>query len=309
VSLARRLAALDLGSNSVKLCVAEASGGAARILADEVRVCGLARGMDERTGLAAESMERCLDALAELRELGRSLGAEEWAVAGTEALRRAANAEAFAGMLRERTGLELEIIPGDEEARLALRAALWGMKPAGGRAAVFDTGGASTELVLEADGPEPRRMSLPLGVVTLTERFRSEDLVPDELFLEMRAEARRLLEPAAGGIADPLVGIGGTVTSLAALREALEPYDPLRIQGMDFPKAELEDWAEKLCSLTLRDREALTGLMPARAPVMPAGAAVVLAVLDLLDADALRVSAWGLRHALLSERWNLAPSF
>lgn len=307
--MSRRVAAFDVGSNSVKLCVAELRGDGARILADEVRVCGLARGLSSGERLDPEAMDRCALALAELVALARDLGASEWVALGTEALRRAANAADFIKRLREDAGLQLEVISGEEEARLALRAALVGLDLSGSAAAVFDTGGGSTEFVLDAASPEPERLSLPLGVLRLTEAFKTENRVSPELFFSMREAVAGDLAALPSGSIDPLVGIGGTVTSLGALMEATEPYDPLRVHAMEISKGDLEDLAAGLCSLTLHDRERLPGLMPARAPLIPAGAAIVLAVMDHFNAASLRVSVWGLRHALISERWGAFPAF
>ncbi len=299
-----RAAAIDVGSNSVKLHVADLGPGSRwAVVVDRTDITRLGEGLRD-TGLITESaMERTLAALARFVAEARSLGAVHTVAVGTMCLREAANADRFVEVAKERTGLAIEVIDGEEEARLSYLAVVSGL-PVSQDVVVFDTGGGSTEFTLGRGGGIERRFSLNLGAVALTQEFlRSDPVTPGEL------EALRAhLEGALSGLEAPgkrctLVGMGGTVTTMAAVKLELAPYDPDVVHGTMLTRAEVRSQVARYRETPLASRRAIVGLHPKRADIILAGAAIVLAVLDRLDADHMLVSDRGLRHGLLFDRF------
>ncbi|MBN2172423.1 MAG: Ppx/GppA family phosphatase [Candidatus Krumholzibacteriota bacterium] len=297
------MAVIDVGSNSVKLCVARVADGRLVDRHDRVRITRLAAGLVPGGRLQPEAAARTLAALTELAAEARARGAERILAAGTMALRLADDAPAFLAKVRRRTGLAIAILDGDEEARLAWRAAA-AAGPGEGPLLVVDVGGASTEFIRGAGGRLGARRSEPVGVVSLTEAHlavdppRAADLAAVHAAL---TGALDFLPAFAAPRPAALVGVGGTATTLAAVAQGLEPYDPARVQGFGVSRAELARQIERYRTLTRDERRRLPGLMPERADVILAGALLLAAVLAILDLPELRVSDYGLRHALLLE--------
>ena len=292
-------AAFDIGSNSVKVVAAERLD-APRL--DAVTVCGLGESLPATGRLSEPAMERTLDALADLVRRARAAGASDFAAVGTQSLRRASNAAEFLRRAEARCGLAVEIIPGEEEARLSFLAARSGAGAPEGPCLLFDVGGGSTEFIRGEGDALGARLSLELGCLHLREAHeRSDPIRPDQLAAMQRAAADALAplgrEPAT------LVGIGGTVTSLGTVALGTD-WDPARLEGMALSRAQVEAQLERFASLRVEARAALPGLLPARAPVILAGAAIVLAILRHLDAPGLRLSARALRHGLWLDRWG-----
>jgi exopolyphosphatase / guanosine-5'-triphosphate,3'-diphosphate pyrophosphatase len=293
-------AAIDVGSNSVKLVLAT---DLAAPLLDTLAVTGLGEGLGHTGRLAETAMARTLDALADLVAAARAQGAVEFAAVGTAALRGAANREEFLARARERSGLEIAVIPGEEEARLAFRAARSGAGAPAGPCLVFDIGGGSTECIAGDGDRMGERFSLELGCLRLSEEFQREDPVSPAALAAMLAACTGRLARLAPG-AGALVGIGGTATSLGTVALAEPDWCPQRVEGLALPKAEVERQLELYRRLTVAERAALPGLMPERAPVILAGAAIVLALMRRRGAERLLLSARALRHGLWLDRWG-----
>jgi exopolyphosphatase/guanosine-5'-triphosphate,3'-diphosphate pyrophosphatase len=307
-------AALDVGTNSVLMLVAEPGpGGCPRRVCDRSRVTRLGEGLGASGRIGQAGAARTLEALGEFASQARSLGVERVAAVGTMCLRTAANAGEFIERVRSETGLALEVISGQEEARLTFRGVTGQLPVRAERLAVVDPGGGSTEVIFGQGGAEMKivsRQSLDVGVVLLTERFlRSDPIAPAELEA-MRAWLR--VEGYAGvrpeQAFDALVAVGGSATTLAAVALGLEPYDPDRVHGHQFSAGELEEWLARLAGLSLAERRRLPGLEPKRAEVLPAGAAILLTLLERLDVDQLTISDRGLRHGLWLERFGSGPA-
>jgi exopolyphosphatase/guanosine-5'-triphosphate,3'-diphosphate pyrophosphatase len=314
-----RVATVDVGSNSVKLRAVElrtdesrADGGdagdtgAERELGDWLAVTRLGEGSRETGRLRDDAIDRTVTALARLVARVREQGVTELAAVGTMALRAAANADDFVRRVEEACGLRVEILPASEEARLAYLGAVTGQGMPGGRVGVCDVGGGSTELVQgrsPGGGTEPLRdLSLPLGSRTLTEEFlRSDPVTAEELDSLRSALAERIRVP--DWEAEELVGVGGAVTTLAAVHSGCTTYNPERIRGVVLTRAEIERQVELYRGLTVAERMGIRGLLPVRADVILAGAAIVLALLEKLGHEALVVSERGLRHGLLVDRF------
>jgi len=302
-----RLATIDLGSNTVRLLVADVEAGGWHVVEADQRVTRLGEGLARSGQLGAAPCERTAAAVAEYVARARRAAADRLAIVATSAVREASNGREFVAALEHATGERVTVVSGDEEAALTLRGVVRGLgdSPAGrGATLVFDIGGGSTEYVL-ADGGRPvASVSLRLGVVDLAERYPFPAAVDWARFGAMQREigARLAAElPAAIRTAPVgrLVGTAGTATTLAALDLRLRAYDAQRVQGHRLTRAAVDTLRRRLGVLTVGERAALPCLEPGRADLILPGVAIVLATLDLTGADALVVSDWGLREGIL----------
>ena len=294
---ARRSAVIDVGTNSVKFQLAQQGTEGWTPVLDRAEVTRLGEGLEATGELGAAPIERTADAVAGMVAEARSGGAARIIAVGTAGLRSASNRARFLAAVRERCGVEVEVISGDEEARLAYLGATSGLR-LHGSPAVFDSGGGSSQFTF---GDE--RFSVDVGAVRVTERFGLDQAVSAERVAETRAalqaDLARLKDHPRP---DAVVGMGGTVTNLAAVSLELSPYNPDRIQGTTLDRAEIDRQIELYRTRDAAQRRELVGLQPARAEVILAGACIVRTVLELLDAEALTVSDRGLRHGVLIER-------
>ena len=300
-----RIATIDVGSNTVRLLVADVAGPDPWRVADEAQaVTRLAEGLATTGALGAAPIARTLEVVRAYAERGRRQGATRVRIVATSAVREAANGRAVASAVRRATGVALEVVSGEEEARLTLLGVRRGLGDPAGPLVVFDVGGGSTEYIL-AEGARVRAVaSLRLGVVPLAERFAFPEAVDFARYAELRAEvrdrlARELPTAIRAARGAPLVGTAGTVTTLAALDLGLARYDAARVQGHRLERAAIDAQLRRLGALPLAGRAALPCLPPGRADLIVPGVAIVQATLECLDAPALTVSDWGLREGIL----------
>ncbi len=295
-------AVIDVGTNSVKYCLAEGQEGRFRILDDRVEIARLGEGLGASGQISAEALERNLKALEGFVARARGAGASEIAAVGTMALRTASNAGEFLKALKERTNLDLKVLSGEEEARLSYRAVMTLPGALKGRLVSFDTGGGSTEFAFCRDGKVKRQFSLDLGAVTATEAFfPTSPVEPGRLQWAMAALKRALKKGGLWGYGNALVGIGGSVTTLASVKLGLRRYAPEAVQGTVLTCQDLDCQIELYSSCSLSQRRKIPGLAPMRADVILAGACIVKAVMELLHRKSCTVSARSLRHGLLEE--------
>jgi len=294
-----RVAAIDVGTNSVKLRVAERVDGGWRTLVDRVVVTRLGEGVAESGRLGEEPIRRTVAAVARLAAKARREGAEAIVAVGTAGLRQAANADELLEAVRVRAGVEVEVISGAEEARLSYLAATSVLEVGEGRLGVFETGGGSSQFTF---GDES--FSLKLGAVAITERFGLDRAVDEATVAAAREAITAELGALDGRPLDVLVGIGGNVTTLASVQLGLAPYDPARVRGIELTGAEIDRQLELYRTLDAEARRPIRGLQPERAEVILAGACLVRTVLSKLGRDSLTVSDQGLRHGVLLDRFG-----
>ena len=304
--MTRRYAAIDVGTNSVKLNVGERlDDGEWRTVVDRSEMTRLGEGIHETGRLGEEAVRRTVDAIAELAEEARRAGAEEIAVVGTAGLRQAANSDEFLDAVRERAGVLVEVIAGDEEARLSFLAAANALHLGTGRLGVFETGGGSSQFTFGEDGRVQERFSLDLGAVPVTERFGLDRAVDEQTVAAAREAIASQLGPLEGRPPlDVLVGIGGAITNLAGVQLGLDRYEPGRVRGLELGAAEVDRQIELYRTRDAEERRGIRGLQPKRAEVILAGACIVRTVLAKLGRDSLTVSDQGLRHGVLLERFS-----
>jgi exopolyphosphatase/guanosine-5'-triphosphate,3'-diphosphate pyrophosphatase len=288
------VAAIDCGTNSTRLLVTDASGAEVVRL---MRITRLGQGVDATGVLADDAVARCLGVLTEYREAMDRCGVVAGRLAATSAARDAANGREFLDAAGEVTGLVPELLSGEEEGRLSTAGALGDLGPASGPFLVLDIGGGSTELIRSggADRPVDAAVSLQLGCVRITERFLADDPpsptqlaaaaahVADEVD---RAVAAR---PALDG-ARTLVGLAGTVSTLAALHLGLEVYDRDRIHHSVLSADAVAGWCRTLAGEPATDRLRRPGMVAGREDVIVGGAVVLRVVMDRLGFGACLVS-------------------
>ena len=301
-----RFAVVDVGTNSVKFVIGErGADGERRTVVDRAEVTRLGEGLDRTGDLDEEPIARTVDAIADMAEEAAREEVVATAAVGTAGLRMAGNSESFVEAVRERTGIEVEIISGDEEARLAYLAVTSEMQLGDGSLVLFDTGGGSSQFTFGHGEEVEERFSVDVGAVRFTERFGLDGVVSVERFAEALNSIAVDLERLDGRpTPDQLVGIGGAVTNLAAVMHGLETYDPDVVRGTVLDRAEVDRQLELYRARTADQRREITGLQPKRAEVILAGACVVRTVLEKLGRDSLTVSDRGLRHGLLRERFG-----
>jgi exopolyphosphatase / guanosine-5'-triphosphate,3'-diphosphate pyrophosphatase len=303
-----RLATIDLGTNTVRLLVADVEPGARgwRVVEADQQVTRLGEGLTATGHLAETAAARTATVVGEYVVRARRAGAERLAIVATSAVREAANGPAFAARVERATGERVTIVSGSEEAALTLAGVLEGLpgKTDAEKTLVFDIGGGSSEYILARGAAAIAEASLRLGVVDLTERYPFTDPVDWPRYRRMCAEIAERLQAGlpqsirAGGV-DRVVGTAGTATTLAVLDLDLRVYDPARVQGHVLSRADVERLLARLAALTLVERARLPCLEPGRADLIVPGTAIVLATLDLAAADRLVVSDWGLREGIL----------
>lgn len=304
-----RLAAIDVGTNTVLLLVAERRGATLAPVAERAEITRLGRGVDRSGRLDPAAIEETVAAIAAFAEEARTLGVASIACVATSAARDAANGAVFFAAARARAGVVPEVISGDEEARLVYASAVRDFGAGPGEEArplaVLDVGGGSTEFIV-GEGPAPRaRTSLQVGAVRLTERHVAHDPVTAEEVAALRAGAREALAPLARlapGTGATLVGVAGTVTTLCAVREALPAWDAERVHGAELSLEEIEGLLVRFAALTVRERAALPGMEPKRADVILAGGVVVAEAMRATGFERLVVSDRGVRWGLLYDR-------
>ena len=302
----RRFAVIDVGTNSVKLFVAErAADGEWTTVVDRSEITRLGEGLAETGRLNDEAAARTLEAITAMADEARRFGAESIAAVGTAGLRIATDSEQFAAAVREHTGLKLEVISGEEESRLAYLAAEASVGVAAGAIVVFDTGGGSSQFTFGHGDHVEERFSVDVGAVRYTERFGLDNEVDEGTLAAAREAIAGDLSRLDGRPApDGLIGIGGAVTNLTAVKLELADYDPDAVRGSVLEAGEVERQIELYRTRSAAARREIVGLQPKRAEVILAGACIVRTVLDKLGRDSLTASDRGLRHGLMLERFG-----
>ena len=290
-----RVAAIDCGTNSVRLLVADVDDdGAALVdLHREMRIVRLGQDVDRTGRLAPEALERTRLALADYAVAAAEAGAERIRLVATSATRDARNREDFVAVVRGELGVDPEVVSGAEEAALSFAGAASVLGDVSGGLLVADIGGGSSELVRGGDGPL-RAHSMDVGSVRLTERhFRSDPPTPAELEAAERdvrdAISRARADVPIGGDV-PVVGVAGTVTTVVAMILGLERYESRRLDGAVVRADAVRETSERLSRMTREERAAVPVIHPGRVDVIAAGALILRVLLDETDAVELTAS-------------------
>ncbi|HHW06879.1 MAG TPA: Ppx/GppA family phosphatase [Clostridia bacterium] len=292
------LASIDLGTNSARLLIGQVNRHRVITVRRHRIVTKMGTGLKETGHIERAALARTAAALEEFRRLIEEHQASTVAIVATSAARRAANVAELVREVERIFGVKLRILDGREEAILSFKGAL-SVLPAGWRErmpVVIDIGGGSTEICFQAEDGL-RALSLELGAVRLTENPISA------------AALRQKLVPLQGMLAGcqafVLVGVGGTVTSLAAMEQRMLVYDEEKINGYRLSRSTVDKWLAILASLTLAERQKLPGLEPARADIIVAGTQILQGIMDSLGAAEVLACEGDLLHGLLLEYQRL----
>jgi exopolyphosphatase/guanosine-5'-triphosphate,3'-diphosphate pyrophosphatase len=296
-----RVAAVDMGTNSTRLLVADVDDGRVDEVRNELRVTRLGQGVDRTRRLADEAVARTIAVLREYRALIDDAGAPPVLATATSAVRDADNGAAFLARVHDELGFETRLLSGLEEGRTTFRGVMTGNAAPTGRLAIVDVGGGSTEVsVGDASGLD-RPVSLDAGCVRATERWLAEGAVSAEQIAGARKALDALFAREVGDELLPVdagIAVAGTATTLAALDLGLRRYDRERTHGHLLARAVIETWLERLAPLSIEERLALGAIEPGRAPVLVGGALVLAAALDRLGLDVVTVSERDILHGI-----------
>jgi exopolyphosphatase / guanosine-5'-triphosphate,3'-diphosphate pyrophosphatase len=330
-----RIGVVDIGTNSTRLLVGDVEDGAVVELERRTVVTRLGEGVDATGRLSDAAMDRVTETLAGYREVIDRLGAENVVAVATSAMRDAENGPAFRERLLERFDIDARTISGDEEARLTFLGATAQRVPASGGAdrdesggsgadrdesggsraegsggsgagrgevaTVIDIGGGSTEYVTGREGSEPDfHVSTRMGSVRHSERFLKSDPPEHDELTGLSTDAERIIEdavpPEVRERTGRLIAVAGTATSLAAIDQELDPYDPDKVHRYRLSLAACERMLAMLASLRLEERRRVTGLHPDRAPTIVAGAVILAESIRAFGLDAVEISEADILH-------------
>ncbi|MBW6524109.1 Ppx/GppA family phosphatase [Sphingomonas sp. RHCKR47] len=307
---ARHYAALDLGTNNCRLLIARPQGEGFAVVDAFSRIVRLGEGLASSGRLSDQAIERTIAALKVCSDKLRRRNVTLARSVATEACRRAENGHDFIARAYDETGIHLDIISAEEEARLAVLGCHALLEPGTGPALVFDIGGGSTELVLiDTAGTVPTVRdwhSAPWGVVSLTESAGGGDGAVERAasYARMRALVRESFAPFAARLPDPgerprLLGTSGTVTTLASVHLELERYDRAKVDGLIAPAAAMRRISQDLAGMSLAERARFPCIGRERADLVVAGCAILEGILDLWPAERLGIADRGIREGIL----------
>ena len=293
-------AAIDVGTNSIKLVVGEKDArGAVRVLREAVVITRLGEKLDS-TGLISDAASRrTLEGIRSLVADARELGAECIRAVATSAMRDATNRSEFVGAVLDKTRVKIEVISGMEEARLTRRAVVLDpvLDQYDGEVVTVDVGGGSTEVTTTHDS-----LSLDIGAVRLHERsIRHDPPCAAEVLAAAESAGGILREALPGALEGPVVGLGGSAVNIARMLKAVPCQDFARVHGVAVTAREIAGLIDRLAQMNVEQRRTIVGLDPERADVILTGAIILEAVLKALGRDQMIVSVRGLRHGLLYE--------
>jgi exopolyphosphatase/guanosine-5'-triphosphate,3'-diphosphate pyrophosphatase len=301
-----RYAVLDVGTNSVKAHIGERDAeGSWRTVVDRAEVTRLGEELEASGRISDTALDRTAAAIGSMADEARQHGVLAIAAVGTAGLRMAGNSAEVIAAIEARTGIRVEVIPGDEESRLAYLAVESGLGLGTGSVVVFDTGGGSSQFTFGHGGRVDERFSVDVGATRFTERFGLDRAVGREVVEVARAAIREDLGRLDGhAVPDALVGMGGAMTNLTSVMHGLATYDPEVVQGSVLTAHEIDRQIELYRGVDAEARRSIVGLQPKRAEIILAGACIVRTVMEKLSQDQLTVSDRGLRHGVLIERFG-----
>jgi exopolyphosphatase/guanosine-5'-triphosphate,3'-diphosphate pyrophosphatase len=299
-------AVIDIGTNAIKFHIAQkCHDGKWKTILDKAEVTRLGEGLNRTGKISPEAMERNISVIGEMFEIARQKDVDQIFAIGTMALRTATNANDFIDHIKIKFGISVEIISGDEEARLSFLAVQSSLDIRYGNFLIFDIGGGSTEFISGNDGKIQQKISLTIGVVRLTEDI----LISDPVKQQECDAANKIVQNTFSAIAmanpvDRLIGVGATLTTLGAMKLKMENYDPEIIHGAELSFSDVEGLLSLLQSKTIAERKKIVGLEPRRADVILAGAMIVSNIMNKINAAEVIISDRGVRHGFLIDRFG-----
>ncbi len=299
-------AVIDIGSNSILMLIGEFDNtGTFKKLLDADRVPRLGKGLKEGGRLNKASFEAAVEVIREYAALITDYDVENVTAVGTMAMRKAGNSADLIKAIKDESEIDVEVISGKEEARLSFLSVYYGLDFSDEIFAAIDVGGGSTEFVTGRNRQIKERFSANTGAVQILEdHYRSDPVTKKEfengiLDINKRIQGSPLIQKE-----NKLVGIGGTITNLASIKLALDDYDPDIVHNSILNRDELEGMIGVFMQSKIEEIKLIKGLQPDRADVILSGASIVDAIMEKTGHEFITVSDWGLRHALMFERYG-----
>lgn len=307
-----RVAAVDIGTNTILLLIADVGNdGSVRVMSDEQVIARLGKGVDERRMVLPETFERAVSFLKTYKALIDEARVERVVACGTSFLRDAGNRQEFIDFVKDRVGITIRVLSGEEEAMLTYAGAVSEFATAGSHEqfAVLDIGGGSTELTIGSGPHATQRNSLDIGSVRITERLLKTS-PPSSTGLH---EASEFIQKHLHGLVElssgtRLIGVAGTLTTLAALDLQLPQYDRAKVSGHVLRQNVVEAWFERLKSKTIEEIKSYPQILPARADVILAGILILLEMMKQLRVEEITVSDRGLRYGIALQAAGLVKT-
>jgi len=288
------IAAIDIGTNSVRLLISEYRGSSFEILERRMDITRIGRNLDNTGLISPESAGLTAEVLRHYKKLMDKYNVCKYRAVGTNAVREASNRNWFISFIKQRTGIEVQCITGGEEACLSfcgVSASIELETPM----LVIDIGGGSTEFIMgNSDLKVSLNRSIAIGSVNLSEKFIKDERPGSDQLDEMRAYIRGKIKPVLDLIGEneklSLIGVAGTITTIAAIDLGLKEYDSSKIHHHKLAAKKVLGIYDMLCSLSLPERRRVRGLQPQRADIIIGGTAVLIEIFDMLDIDYIIVS-------------------
>lgn len=297
------LAGIDIGTNTLRLLIAETDCKKLREIYSDRRITRLGRDMQINGRISPEAEARSMDALAHFAEEIKRHGVAEVAAVGTSALRMALNAAVFLDRVKKRTGIEIKVIDGEDEALLTLKGVAAALGGCLGSKMVIDIGGGSTEIILTGNSAAFRTYSLQLGAVYLTERYLRHDPPLHDELNDVRVTVRNSLSVIDSMLSldrpAGLIGTAGTITTFAAMDQGLEHYDPAKINNYILTRDALDRMVLQLASMPVSERRGIRGLEPGREDIILTGGVIAQEIVHRYGYESIIVSDWGLREGIV----------
>ena len=305
----KNIASIDIGSNTVRLLILESTGDQKlNLLVSKRDITRLGEGIDAQGKLTEHRMQTTLQVLSRFRQICLENGDPPLFAVATSAVREASNGQEFVRLAKKETGIDIKIITWEEEARLTLEGVYWKIPHENRRVITFDIGGGSTEFILSEGENIKDFCSTSLGVVRLTEKFITQHPVDEKeyhsLQNHLQDELQTVKNKLSAFLPELLIGTAGTVTTLAALKENIYPYDPEKIHGSTFSRPEAESILDDLKGKSLSQRLLLKPIEPGREDLIIAGTAIVLETMRAFGCEILTVSEYSLREGLILRAMN-----
>jgi exopolyphosphatase/guanosine-5'-triphosphate,3'-diphosphate pyrophosphatase len=294
-----RVAVVDIGTNSTRLLIGDVEGTGVTEIERRTTVTNMGRGVDHAGLICSDAVDDVCAVIADYKSRYEEMGAERVMAIATSAVRDAVNGDAFIAELRERFNLDARLLTGEEEANLTYLGAT-AHRPAGDSTLVFDIGGGSTELIIGRGARVGFHTSLQAGTIRQSERHLTRDPPDPQELEDLAADVRNLIERAVAAQSEAkasrAIAVAGTPTSLAAIDQELEPYDPGRVHGYKLGLQRIQRMLSRLSSLPLAERLRVPGLHPGRAPTIVAGTVILVQVMRAFQIKEIEVSELDILH-------------
>ena len=303
------IASIDIGSNTARLLIIEPKDDQKfNLLVSERSITRLGEGIEAQGKLTEHRIQTTLKALSIFRQICLENGDPPIFAVATSAVRESSNGQEFVRRAKKETGIDIKIITWEEEAKLTLEGVYWKIAHENRRVITFDIGGGSTEFILSQGKNIKDFCSTSLGVVKLTEKFITQHPVDEReyhsLQNHLQYELQTVKKKLSAFLPELLIGTAGTVTTLAALKENIYPYDPEKIHGSTFSRPEAEAILDDLKGRSLSQRLLLKPIETGREDLIIAGTAIVLETMRAFGCEILTVSEYSLREGLILRAMN-----